>query len=40
MKWALAMDDEWARIHTEVFPDEPELSLKAVRNGLEAAIER
>ncbi len=38
--WALAMDDEWLKIHNEVFPDEPELPLKAVRNGLEAAIER
>lgn len=37
--WALAMDDEWAQIHSEIFPDEPELPLKAVRNGLAAAIE-
>jgi len=37
--WELAMDDEWANLRAEVFPDEPELVLKTARLGLEAAIE-
>lgn len=38
--WTLAMNDEWVKVHNEIFPEEPESSLKAVRNGLEASIER
>ncbi len=37
--WELAMDDEWANLRTEVFPDEPELVLKTAKLGLDAAIE-
>ncbi len=37
--WDLAMDDEWANLRTEVFPDEPELVLRTAKLGLDAAIE-
>jgi len=37
--WQLAMDDEWANLRAEVFPDEPELTLKTARLGLDAAVE-
>jgi len=37
--WELAMDDEWANLRAEIFPDEPELVLKTAKLGLDAAIE-
>jgi tetratricopeptide (TPR) repeat protein len=37
--WQLAMDDEWANLRAEVFLDEPELTLKTARLGLDAAVE-